>query len=88
MFLRQIVNGAWRRRPWLALLACGLHARLRVTDVIASTSRVIKQPPTDYRREGTAIFKTGEKASLAIVGKVDVTDDKGMRPLTGRWLQA
>jgi len=40
----------------------------------------------NYEREGTAVSKAGEKASVAVKGTYDATDEKGARPFKGQWL--
>lgn len=41
--------------------------------------------PPNYEREGTAVSKAGERASVAVKGTFDVTDEKGARPFKGQW---
>ena len=89
MFICQIVEGA-SASSVIGLLCSAvlvvMPASVHAADIAwHETSQLKYDSPPDYRREGTAIFKTGEKASLVIVGKVDVTDDKGMRPFRGQY---
>jgi len=89
MFIRQIVKVA-SASSVIGLLCSAVlvvvPASVHATDIAwHETSQIKYDSPPDYRREGTAVFKTGEKASLVIVGKVDVTDDKGMRPFKGQY---
>ena len=89
MFIRQIVKGASASSViglfCLAVLV-GMTASAHATDIAwHETSQLKYDSPPDYRREGTAVFKTGEKANLVINGKVDVTNDKGMRPFKGQY---
>ena len=89
MFIREIVKGA-SASSVIALLCSAvlvvMPASVHATDIAwHETSQLKYDSPPDYRREGNAIFKTGEKASLVINGKVGVTDDKGMRPFRGQY---
>jgi hypothetical protein len=89
MFIREIVKGASASRVIGVLCSAVLvvmPASVHAADIAwHETSQLKYDSPPDYRREGTAIFKTGEKASLVIVGKIDVTDDKGMRPFGAQY---
>ena len=89
MFIRQIAKGV-SASSVIGLLCSAVlvvvPATVHATDIAwHETSQITRESPPDYRREGTAVFKTGEKASLVIIGKIDVTDDRGMRPFKGQY---
>jgi len=70
-----------------ALAALGATAPLHATDIAWHETSVLKYSSyPDYRREGTAAFKTGEKANLVINGKAEVSPEQDVGPFKGQWL--
>jgi hypothetical protein len=70
-----------------ALAALGATAPLHAADIAWHETSVLKYNSyPDYRREGTAVFKTGEKANLVINGKAEVSPEQDVGPFKGQWL--
>src|SRR5512137_1520611 len=65
----------------LALAFAGVPEPVLATDIAwHSTSTVTYQNGRNYRRDGTAVFKTGETAAFIGDGTAYPIDEKGMAP--------
>ena len=72
---------------FVAAASLAMSVPLHATDIAWHETSVLKYSVyPDYKREGTAVFKTGEKANLVIDGKAGVSPEQDVRRFTGEWL--
>jgi hypothetical protein len=65
----------------LALASAGVPVPAQATDIAwHSTTKLTYQNGPNFRREGTTVLKTGERASFIGDGTSYMIDDKGMAP--------
>jgi hypothetical protein len=71
----------------LALASVGVPVLAEATDIAwHSTTKLTYQNGSNFRREGTATFKTGERASFVGDGTSYMIDDKGMAPFKVQYM--
>ncbi len=88
MLIRQIVKVASTSSAIALLCAAALlavPAPVQATDVAWHSTSTLKEEGPPWRREGTAVFKTGEKVSLVANGTSDALE-KGVRPYQGKYV--
>jgi hypothetical protein len=77
----KVVSAASALGLALAFASAGAPVSVQATDIAwHSTTKLTYQNGPNYRREGTAVLKTGERASFIGDGTSYMIDDKGMAP--------
>lgn len=72
---------------FVAAACLTMSAPALATDIAWHETSVLKYSVyPDYKREGTAVFRTGEKANLVINGKAGGSPEQDVGRFTGEWL--
>jgi hypothetical protein len=72
---------------FVAAACLAVSVPLHATDIVWHETSVLKYSSyPDYRREGTAVFKTGEKANVVVNGKAEGSPKEDVGAFKGDWL--